>query len=81
MQRTFDVQAVREQFPALGRTRNGRGLVYFVRETQGLARGTQVLERSPRSPMQRRRRDASGEREGSGGAARGARSSPCILAR
>jgi selenocysteine lyase/cysteine desulfurase len=33
MQRTFDVQAVREQFPALGRTHNGRGVVYFVRET------------------------------------------------
>jgi cysteine desulfurase family protein (TIGR01976 family) len=29
MQRTFDVQAVRDQFPALGRTRNGRGVVYF----------------------------------------------------
>ena len=29
MQRTFDVQAVREQFPALGRTHNGRGVVYF----------------------------------------------------
>jgi cysteine desulfurase family protein (TIGR01976 family) len=29
MQRTFDVQAVREQFPALGRTYNGRGVVYF----------------------------------------------------
>jgi hypothetical protein len=27
------VQAVREQFPALGRTHNGRGVVYFVRET------------------------------------------------
>jgi selenocysteine lyase/cysteine desulfurase len=40
MQRTFDVQAVRELFPALGRTHNGRGVVYFVRETQGLACGT-----------------------------------------
>jgi cysteine desulfurase family protein (TIGR01976 family) len=29
MQRTFDVQAVREQFPALSRTHNGRGVVYF----------------------------------------------------
>jgi cysteine desulfurase family protein (TIGR01976 family) len=29
MQRAFDVQAVREQFPALGRTHNGRGVVYF----------------------------------------------------
>ena len=29
MQRTFDVQAVREQFPALARTYNGRGVVYF----------------------------------------------------
>jgi cysteine desulfurase family protein (TIGR01976 family) len=29
MQRTFDVEAVREQFPALGRTHNGRGVVYF----------------------------------------------------
>jgi cysteine desulfurase family protein (TIGR01976 family) len=29
MQRTYDVQAVREQFPALGRTYNGRGVVYF----------------------------------------------------
>jgi cysteine desulfurase family protein (TIGR01976 family) len=29
MQRTFDVRAVREQFPALGRTYNGRSVVYF----------------------------------------------------
>jgi selenocysteine lyase/cysteine desulfurase len=29
MQLTFDAQAVREQFPALGRTHNGRGVVYF----------------------------------------------------
>jgi len=29
MQRTFDIQAVRDQFPALGRTHNGRGVVYF----------------------------------------------------
>jgi cysteine desulfurase family protein (TIGR01976 family) len=29
MQRTFDVRAVREQFPALGRTYNGRDVVYF----------------------------------------------------
>jgi len=29
MQRAFDVQAVRDQFPALGRTHNGRGVVYF----------------------------------------------------
>jgi cysteine desulfurase family protein (TIGR01976 family) len=29
MQRTFDVRAVREQFPALGRRYNGRGVVYF----------------------------------------------------
>jgi cysteine desulfurase family protein (TIGR01976 family) len=29
MQRTFDVMAVREQFPALSRTHNGRGVVYF----------------------------------------------------
>jgi cysteine desulfurase family protein (TIGR01976 family) len=29
MQRTFDVQAVRGQFPALGRTHKGRGAVYF----------------------------------------------------
>src|SRR5215217_5105759 len=29
MQRTFDVQTVRDQFPALGRTHNGRGVVYF----------------------------------------------------
>jgi cysteine desulfurase family protein (TIGR01976 family) len=29
MQRTFDVQAVRDQFPALGRTHNGRSVVYF----------------------------------------------------
>jgi cysteine desulfurase family protein (TIGR01976 family) len=29
MQRTFDVRAVRELFPALGRTYNGRNVVYF----------------------------------------------------
>jgi hypothetical protein len=29
MQRTFDVRAVREQFPALGRTHNGREVVYL----------------------------------------------------
>ncbi|MCA1688180.1 MAG: aminotransferase class V-fold PLP-dependent enzyme, partial [Actinobacteria bacterium] len=29
MQRTFDVRAVREQFPALGRTHNGRRVVYL----------------------------------------------------
>jgi cysteine desulfurase family protein (TIGR01976 family) len=29
MQRTFDVQAVRDQFPALGRTHNGLGVIYF----------------------------------------------------
>src|SRR5215203_6950945 len=29
MQRTFDFQAVREKFPALGRTYNGRSVVYF----------------------------------------------------
>jgi selenocysteine lyase/cysteine desulfurase len=29
MQRTFDVKAVRDQFPALGRTHNGRGVVFF----------------------------------------------------
>jgi cysteine desulfurase family protein (TIGR01976 family) len=29
MRRTFDVRAVREQFPALDRTYNGRGVVYF----------------------------------------------------
>ncbi|HEU4493217.1 MAG TPA: cysteine desulfurase-like protein [Rubrobacteraceae bacterium] len=29
MQRTFDVAAVREQFPALARTHNGRNAVYF----------------------------------------------------
>jgi cysteine desulfurase family protein (TIGR01976 family) len=29
MQRAFDVQAVRDQFPALGRTHNSRGVVYF----------------------------------------------------
>jgi cysteine desulfurase family protein (TIGR01976 family) len=29
MQRTFDVRAVREQFPALGRTHNGRRVAYF----------------------------------------------------
>src|SRR5215210_4580065 len=29
MQRTFDVQAVRDQFSALGRTHNGRSVVYF----------------------------------------------------
>src|SRR5919202_3236180 len=29
MQRTFDVRAVREQFPALQRTHNGRRVVYF----------------------------------------------------
>jgi len=29
MQRTFDVQAVRDQFPALGRTYNDRSVVYF----------------------------------------------------
>jgi cysteine desulfurase family protein (TIGR01976 family) len=29
MQRTFDVRAVREQFPALQRTHNGRGVVYL----------------------------------------------------
>jgi cysteine desulfurase family protein (TIGR01976 family) len=29
MQRTFDVQAIREQFPALDRTYRGRGVVYF----------------------------------------------------
>ena len=29
MQRTFDVQSVREQFPALRRTHNGRRVAYF----------------------------------------------------
>src|ERR671933_1186443 len=29
MQRTFDARAVREQFPALARTHNGRGAVYL----------------------------------------------------
>ncbi len=29
MQRTFDVRAVREQFPALGRKHNGRQVVYL----------------------------------------------------
>ena len=29
MQRTYDVRAVREQFPALGREHNGRGVVYL----------------------------------------------------
>ena len=29
MQPTFDVRAVREQFPALQRTHNGRGVIYF----------------------------------------------------
>ena len=29
MQRTYDVRAVREQFPALGRTHNGHRVVYF----------------------------------------------------
>src|SRR3990170_1341955 len=29
MQRTFDVTAVREQFPALERTHNGRKVAYF----------------------------------------------------
>ncbi|HKH57647.1 MAG TPA: cysteine desulfurase-like protein [Rubrobacter sp.] len=29
MQGTFAVQAIRDQFPALGRTHNGRGVVYF----------------------------------------------------
>jgi cysteine desulfurase family protein (TIGR01976 family) len=29
MQRTYDVRTVREQFPALGRTFNGRGVTYF----------------------------------------------------
>ena len=29
MQRTFDAQAVRDEFPALGRTHNGRDVVYF----------------------------------------------------
>jgi cysteine desulfurase family protein (TIGR01976 family) len=29
MQRTFDARAVREQFPALGRTHNGRNVVYL----------------------------------------------------
>ena len=29
MQRTFDVRELREQFPALRRTHNGRGVVYF----------------------------------------------------
>ena len=29
MRRTFDVAAVREQFPALARTHNGRRAVYF----------------------------------------------------
>ena len=29
MQRTYDVRAVREQFPALQRTHNGRRVVYF----------------------------------------------------
>ena len=29
MQRTFDVRAAREQFPALGRTHNGRKVAYF----------------------------------------------------
>ena len=29
MQRTFDARAVREQFPALARTHNGRGVVYL----------------------------------------------------
>jgi selenocysteine lyase/cysteine desulfurase len=31
MQRTFDARAVREQFPALGRTHNGRNVVYLDR--------------------------------------------------
>ena len=29
MHRTFDVRAVREQFPALERKHQGRGVVYF----------------------------------------------------
>ena len=29
MQRTYDVRAVREQFPALGRRHKGREVVYF----------------------------------------------------
>jgi selenocysteine lyase/cysteine desulfurase len=29
MQRTFDVQSVREQFPALRRTHNGLSVAYF----------------------------------------------------
>jgi selenocysteine lyase/cysteine desulfurase len=29
MQRTFDVRAVREQFPALGRIHSGRKVAYF----------------------------------------------------
>jgi selenocysteine lyase/cysteine desulfurase len=29
MKHTFDVQDVRDQFPALGRTHNGRGVVYL----------------------------------------------------
>jgi hypothetical protein len=29
MQHTFDVEDVRDQFPALGRTHNGRGVVYL----------------------------------------------------
>jgi selenocysteine lyase/cysteine desulfurase len=29
VQRTFDVQSVREQFPALRRTHDGRSVAYF----------------------------------------------------
>jgi hypothetical protein len=37
MQRTFDVRAVREQFPALGRTHNGRKVVYLDGPAQSAA--------------------------------------------
>ena len=48
MNHTFDVQDVRDQFPALGRTHNGRGVVYlepFLRPPRAGAREQAVRER------------------------------------
>jgi hypothetical protein len=59
MQRTFDVRAVGEQFPALGRKHNGRQVVYLdgpggsqIRSTPGLShrplRSSRLCGRSAR---------------------------------
>jgi xanthine/CO dehydrogenase XdhC/CoxF family maturation factor len=48
MKHTFDVQDVRDQFPALGRTHNGRGVVYlepFRRPPRAGAREQAVREK------------------------------------